>query len=60
MRQKVFFFNFLFYGRTLSIWKFPGLNLAAVATMLGPLTHWTGPGIEPTPSQQPKLLKSDV
>ena len=27
--------------------------------MLDPLTHCTGPGIEPTPLQQPEPLQSD-
>ena len=57
---KIFYFILFFYGHTRGIWKFPGqgLNPSLEAT-LDPLTHCTGLGIEPAPSQQPELLQSD-
>ena len=40
------------------IWATAVTYTETVAT-LDPLTHWAGPGIEPIPPQQPKLLQSD-
>ena len=59
---------FFFGGCSCSIWKFPGqglnqnhsCNLCHSCSNAGSLTHYGGPGIEPIPPQQPKLLLLDV
>ena len=35
------------------------VTYAAAAATLDPLTHYTGPGMEPLPLQQPEQLQSD-
>ena len=49
--------SFLFFGRTCSIWKFPGqgLNLSCSCDLyLDPLTHCARREIKPMPPQKPK------
>ena len=63
LKEGTFFFN----GGPSSLWKFLGwglnlsLNLVWVTAvaMLGPLTHYAGPRIEPVPVQLPEPLQSD-